>query len=327
MNRIQDIWRQRALPFLRNSLFSLRGISTYSSRRVGNDYSGDIHMFVEDMYLSIMPFSSQRDSQLMVKLEPDNQELERIISDALDTRGHQHRLSDALADFVRNTVRSLFIYEKVLYRIVYATNTNGRVNSLEFIYPHPLSIRKIFGNYYQTSPWPVAEVPNQTVSVKKIPREEVLLIEFPKELGGKRTLRKIIKRLSVLGKEIAPDFYMEVVQKNQDIGFSLGKYAKAKFLEKAQLTKRFGWNQRRRSDEEILEYYYLYRHLYFALSLAIIRENIIETINHILNGPLLNFGAKIIVEGIPTAQQIRDEFEILESGNVEFGDLYKRTNL
>ena len=51
----------------------------------------------------------------------------------------------------------------------------------------------------------------------------------------------------------------------------------------------------------------------------------IESINQALNGPLLNLGVKIVVEGMQTKSQIEEQFERLNAGNVEFVDIFNKT--
>ena len=343
LHKISKFLQEKILPFIKDPLFLSRWVLPYyredepnrisvslgsgGYRWVGHDYRGDISMFIQDMYQGIMPFTHihREGPQFTARLDPGNRELENIVAEALKQEGYQPNLTEALCDFIQSTTHSLFTYGYVTYEIVYETDANGRITSFEFVYVLPLSIRKIFDDYYQVIPWRVAKHSHVKVGIRKIPTQRLLYIEFPKELGGRRNLRNILKRLSVLGKEIIPNFQMETMKNGQNIGFDLKQYVREKYLEKAQLTKCLGWNQRKIPDDEILEYYSIYRHLHFALSQAIIRERILESVNNVLNGKILNLGVKIVMEGVPTSHQIKAEFKALRTGDLEFVKLFKRT--
>jgi len=345
LNKISKFWKESILPFLRDPLFLSRWILPYRRenesnrisvrvgsggyRWIGHDYRGDIFMFVQDMYQDIMPFTHVRgkESQFVVRTEPESYALADIIAKALSQSGYRHSLSEALCEFIRKTTHSLFIYGRAAYEIVYERDAKGRITSFEFMDICPLSLKRIFGSYFQIIPWWIAKHSHVKVGIKRIPNHKMLFIEFPKELGGRRTLKKILKRLSVLGREIIPGFQMEAMKTHQNIGFDIEEYTRTKYLEKAQLTKHLGWHQRKIPDDEILEYYSLYRHLRFSLSQAIIREHILDLINKALNGKVLNLGVKVVMQGIPTAEQIKAEFKTLRDGNLEFVKLYERTNI
>jgi hypothetical protein len=155
----------------------------------------------------------------------------------------------------------------------------------------------------------------------------MMLIDFPEELGGRRALKKILKRFSFLSKEMIPKFQMEAIQSNRDIGFDLTQYIHSKYIEKGQLTARFGWHQRKIPDDESLEFYSIYRHLRFASSQAIIREHILDSINKALNGPILNLGTKLVMRGIRSSVQIKSEYKTLHDGDLEFVELFKKTSI
>lgn len=344
-NKILKFWKEHIALLLKDPLFLSRWVLPYYREQesnkisvrvgsggykwVGYDYRGDLFMFIEDMYQGIMPFTHMRreESNFVVRLDPPINGRENLIVEALDRRSRRHSLEDALCDFIRNASHSLFIYGKITYEIVCEKDDGGNVTSFELVDIHPLSIKRIFGEFFQIIQWRIAKQSHVKVGVRKIPRKKIVYVEFPKILGGKKGLKKILRRLSVLGKELIPSFQMDAMRDNKNIGFDLNKYVKEKYLEKAQLTKALGWRQRKIPDNEILQYYAMYRNLHFSLGQAIVREHILDAINQALNGSLLNLGTKIVMEGIPSFKQIMSEFATLKNGNVDFADLYKRTTV
>ena len=78
------------------------------------------------------------------------------------------------------------------------------------------------------------------MQIIKIPAEKILRIDFPKQLGGKRKLQSMLRRLWQLSKEIIPKFQMDAMKENKQISFNFEDYQKGMYLEKAKLTSVFG---------------------------------------------------------------------------------------
>ena len=343
-NNIFKLWKEYLSPFLRDPLFLSRWILPYhnedeggrvsvrvgsgSYRWIAHNYTGALFMFVQDMYQGIMPFSHIRNdgSQFAARLEPENGDLERLIANSLNRQSYRHFLSDAISKFIRDATHSLFIYGRLAYEIVCETDADGKIIKFEFVDIYPLSVKMIFGRFFQIIPWWVAKNSHVRVGVHKIPKQKILYIEFPKSLGGRKKLKKILRRLATLSKYLFPEFQLKAIEKNQNIGFDLDQYIREKDIERGQLTRQFGWNQRKFPDNEILEYYLWFRHLNFALSQVIIREHILDKVNDILNGSLLNLDVEIVLENVLTSEQIKSEFDLLKRGDLEFRELYKRTS-
>lgn len=339
----KSIWREKIVPLLRDPLFLNKWVDPYYEREdqkrisarlnnrgfkwVGYNYHGKLFMFLEDMHLGIMPYSLTRSTgQFSVNLVPSDSQLENVLAEALDHKGYRHRLSEAVCEFIRNATYSIFMYGQVVYEIVYEKDSSGNLIRLEFLDIHPLSIKRIFGSYYQFIPWWVAKGSGVRAGIKKIPREKIMFIKFPRELGGRRKLVHILKTLSSLDKAIVPEFYMKAFAGNENIGFDFNEYVRAKYLESAKVTRNVGWNQRKFRDTEILEYYSMYRHLRFAFSQALIREHLLKSVNQVLNSQPLNLSVQIVIEGVPKSSEIMKEFNRLQAGDLSFTDLMKRTN-
>ncbi len=160
------------------------------------------------------------------------------------------------------------------------------------------------------------------VQIIKIPAEKILRIDFPEQLGGERKIKQVLERLWQLSKELIPKFQMNAMKKNKDIGFDLKEFSKVKYLEIAELTKNFGWNQRQRSCDYTTEYYSMLRFLRGKKVEAIIREEIISSLNQALNGSLLNLGVSVIMENLFSVEDVKKQEKILKDGNVTFMDIF-----
>ena len=283
-------------------------------------------MFIQDMYQGIMPYRHVGDqgSEFAVNLDQEDTGLERTVACALDREGYRHDLADALCEFVRTAAQELFTYGRVAYEIVYDTDEVGDRDGFRFASIHPLSLRKILGRYYQVIPWWIAKRSRCKAGITKLPTDRILCIDFPRELGGRKQIRRILSRLTALGRELIPNFHMESMRNNKNLGFDLEEYVRAKYLEKAHLTRGLGWHQRQYSENRILEYYLFHRSLRAALSGAIIREHILDAVNTALSGPILSLNVRIVMSGLPRADQIRSEFKRLESGKLNFSQLHKQ---
>ena len=300
------------------------------SYRWSRNCSGaETSMFVQDMYQGIMPFThvTTKGSKFTVKLDRGNGLQERMVAAALDSKGYRWDLADAFCDFVRISAQELFTYGRTVYEIVYDTNSVGTRDGFKLVRVHPLSVKQFLGCYYQVIPWWIAKRSRCRAGIKKLPADRILCIDYPKELGGRNQIRRILRRLVALGKEIIPQFHMESLINNENLGFDLEKFVQAKFVEQAQLTRDLGWHQREFTGKRILEYYSVHRHLRDALSKAIVREYILNAVNTALNGAIVHLNGRIVVNGVLTADQIRAEFKRLESGNVSFSELVNRVSV
>ena len=286
-------------------------------------------MFIQDMYQGIMPYThvATQGSEFAVRLDRGDAGLEQTVAGMLDGQGYRCHLADALCDFVRDATQELFTYGRAAYEIVCVPDAADARDGFKFVRIHPLSLKKFLGRYYQVIPWWVAKRSHCKAGITKLPTPRILCIDFPKELGGRKQIRRILRRLAALGRELVPTFHMKSMENNENIGFDLEEYTRAKYLEKAHLTRNLGWHQRQYSDNRILEFYSVYRSLRAALSQAIIREHVLDAVNTALSDPMLPLNVRIVMSGLPTADQIRSKFKRLESGNLSFSQLYEQVKV
>lgn len=294
-------------------------------RRKPYPYRGDSHMFIEDMYTGIMPFMIYRGERekYPARIEPAaTPQKQTLITKGISQREYVHFLEDALCEFVRTTAHVLFSDGAVFYEIVYRKNEADEIEDFDFVLLQPFYLFRSWKNYYQVVPWWEAKESHIRVQIIKIPAEKILRIDFPKQYGGKRKIDSVLKRLWQLSKELIPGFHMKAMEKNENIGFDLDEFNRAKYLEIAKLTKTFGWNQRQRSEGYITEYYSMLRFLREKKLEATMREHIIAELNAALNRQPLNLGARIVIENLFSVEDVAEQEKLLKQGDVAFMDIF-----
>lgn len=298
-------------------------VRTASSRRRGTyPYYGTSSMFIEDLYTGVMPFLIYRGERekYPTTIEPHSREKERLLAAGISGRGHGF-LADALCDFVRNAAHTLFQDGVACYEIVYQKNESGETLNFSLEWVRPDYLFRIFNNYYQVIPWWVAKESHLKVQIIKIPKEKILRIDLPKPYGGRRRYLRMLRRIWSLGEQIIPQFQMNAMEQNQQIGFDWKKFQDAKFLEIARLTRCFGWNQRQLSGDTISEYYSLVRYLRLQKTEITARELIIEKLNEILNRQPLRLDVVVAMRNLPSIQTVEEQEKLLNQGDVVFTDV------
>lgn len=299
-------------------------------RRKVYPYHGDSYLFIQDMYTGIMPFMIYRGERekYPARLEPaTTPQRQKMIVAGISNRDHAHFLEDAICEFVRTTTHVLFSDGVAYYEIVYQKNDTGEIESFGFELLQPFYLFRFWKNYYQIIPWWEAKESHIRAQIIKIPAEKILRIDFPKRYGGRRKLYYLLKRLYQLSKELIPKFQMDAMGKNESIGFDLDKFSRVKYLEIAKLTKKFGWNQRQRSDKYITEYYMMLRFLREKKLEAFLREYIIGELNKALNRPPLDLGVKIAMENLFSVRDVVEQEKLLKQGDVAFMDIFNALKL
>src|SRR3989338_97647 len=340
MNNFIKKIKEAIKSFLKDTLFLRRWEEPwYSQRRNDNQlsvrisgrhkrkaypYHGDLYMFVQDMYTGIMPFMIYRGERekYPARLEPTTTpERQRMIVEGISNRDHRHFLEDAICEFVSTTANVLFSDGVAYYEIIYQKNDAGEVQNFGFELLQPFYLFRFWKNYYQIVPWWEAKESHTRAQIIKIPAEKILRIDFPKQYGGKRKLHYLLKRLYQLSKELIPKFQMDAMGKNENIGFDLDEFSRAKYLEIAKLTKKFGWGQRQRSDKYITEYYRMLRFLREKKLEAFLREHIIEELNKALNRQPLNLGVRMVMINMFSVTNVVEQEKLLKKGDVAFKDI------
>lgn len=285
----------------------------------------DSYMFIEDVHTGVMPFIRFRRRSATDPKFTTNPTLtpavERMVAQGISGSPHTFDLSEACSEFIRNTAQHLMVYGHVDYELIYQKD-GETLQSFSFDAVPDKYFYRIFGNYYQIIPWWVAQKAKTRAGIIKIPADKVLRIKFPKELGGKKHLRKILARMHRISKDTIPPFALDSIQNNEQIGFDSNEYSKSKHLEIARLTKDFGWNQRARKNDYTTEFHFFKRHLDSRLADIVLRESILKSLNEALNNPVLNLGFTVQMDGFVTREQIEVWRKKMSEGGLKFMDIF-----
>jgi hypothetical protein len=297
------------------------------------------HTFIEDVRLYVMPIGGESRARpdFSIELVPDSPVARSIITYAFAPRDYYHYYSGvtkAISGFIQENAFTL-AYEGVLYYEIAkgewpagAVEPRGIENGScfkEAFKPLYIPGRVIrLANYYLQIV-PPAEWARTGKKIAAIPASDVWLLRIPSELGGPRKHRTLLKTL-VRASTPLPDFVSEALNGLSEIrDFSLGSFHRQQHLAVASESASWGWPARALWRESTLEYFYYHRHLRFALSMAILREHIIDSINSLLER--VDFPSRLVLKGLPTPSEIKGYIEKLEKGEMTFDDAWKAVEI
>ncbi len=283
------------------------------------------YMLIQDMQVGVMPtFHIRRREENVPKFiftTPPNSQVQRVFINGISGSKHSFDISEACTDFIEKTTQHLMAHGRVRYELVYKID-EGVLKSFSFQSVPEKYFFKMFRNYYQVIPWWVANKAHTRAGIIKIPKNKILEIELPKELGSRKKLQKTLRRIYKITKEVLPSFTMDSMKKNEETGFDINKYSKDRYLEIANLTRDFGWGQRSQQNNYTTEFYYFKRYLDSRLAFIILREHILEKLNKFLNGPVINLGTNIEMQGYAKRSEIEEWRSKMMIGGIKFMDLF-----
>ncbi len=267
-------------------------------------------MFIDDLSRNIMPMRANFD----IRIEPSSNEVEELIKLALSNPYEEpqniklQNITEVVCDFIKIAAHNLACYGKAYYEIVYfyTDEKKQKIDSFAFENIPNHCIKEKFGFYWQYIPPKIEE---QKINIKRfnwIPKNNILVLCIPKQLGGVRKFRKLVAHLQWLSK------YNTL--KEENIEFFLAKE-----------TSQLGWTARKMFNKKVLEFYQNYRYLKFEWTKAVLREYIIHRLNYTLEkiGRELGFNAKIIMEGTPSSQDYKNYVDKLLEGSLQFSEVFK----
>ena len=246
-------------------------------------------IFIEDVRLSVMPIGGESRSRpdFSIALSPGNPAARRIITYAFARRDHYYPdLTEIISQFIEDTA-SVLAYKSVVYYEIARGNRLAEEDSNSETSEGSTLLRKAFkplripgrvirlANYYMQI-IPHTEWARMGKKVVMIPASDVWVLQVPPELGGPRKHRTFLKAL-VRASNPLPDFVSDAMKRLSEIrDFSFGGFHKQQLLAVASGSVLWGWQARDLWREDTLEYFRYYRHLRFALSMAILREYIVN---------------------------------------------------
>lgn len=290
------------------------------------------HMFIEDLYLGIMPIGGRSENpNFTVKIDPPSKEVEELIRLGLPTRhGEPRDITEAVCDFIDEVTQILAYYGKAYYEIVYfyADENKQKVDGFIFENIPNHCIKETFGFYWQYLPKKKTE-PNGENIIKRfnwLPKKDILVFCIPRQLGGIRKFRNLLFELQWLSTSTIPEFAMKdmsVQQQTKGYDFLVYRENQETFL--AKITRHLGWTARGTFSERSLEFYQIYRYLKFEKTKAILREYILRKLNESLKIIENKIGckARLQLEGIPSHRDYDHYIKQLIDGSLQFSEAVK----
>ncbi len=275
-------------------------------------------MFTRDLQQGIMPSSyGEKAPDYRVELKNKDQAFEKELASLLDiSRSPVDDLSEAVAEFIDTCTMYMSYWGEVVFEILRdeASNKPEKLDSLP-----PNSVKTILGQHIQLIP--KEDAADDGKRLIRLPSKHIWRITLPSELGSARKHRKMIRRLNELS-NTTPKFTFEGIDFGAKDGFEFDYHHMSRDIAVEQCTRRFGTIPSFGQLKYTMEYYFIANRLQSALAKALLREHIIKELNVIL--ARLDIDNILIVNGIPTAKDIRAIAQELRQGKVSFADALDR---
>src|SRR6266700_1121425 len=321
----------------KNLVLKRKSVGFFLSGEAGNasSISSLEYMFIQDIQFKVIPggrsMSSERD--VTIELILDLPLRNTIIMDAFSTSDRHISLSNTISRFIEEVASHLGYKGTAYYEIVKEQISIGKEEDDEsepieqkeqacikfkVLYIPGRVVR--FGAYYLQI-IPRAERARNGKAFVLIPAANVWPLRIPPKLGGPRKLRRLLRTL-VRSSAPLPKFVLEAMSRLSEIkDFSFRDFDRLQHLAVACESAQWGWPARDTWRDETLEYFHIYRHLRFALAMAILREGILSSMNDLLRQ--LGFSSSFILNVLPTTIDIRNCITKLAKGEATFEDALK----
>lgn len=310
-------------PHKRRAAGFPRTASHFSSLSDPLETNHKADMFVEDVSLAVMPIggSSERIPNFNVAIEGNPEDIERTVAILSSLAEYdRHRWEELLSDVIEGIARRLSWAGVAVHEIVKDEENDG----CYFLYSFTSKrLFHVFGKYIQIIPKADREQWGNAYVV--IPEKYIWKVSMPSILGGRRGYRAIIRSLVRLSPFAPPFWKINLSKQNRPAYFDFKLYHKEIETLCAKITKRWGWNQRDYSEENVNEFYQYYRELRLKWAQAILREHILRELNKLLRRTGIR--AKIVMEGLPTPSEILAVQEEMLKGRISFGDAYNKCSV
>lgn len=280
------------------------------------------HMFIEDVKFRIMPIGGRASKkEFNISLDPPDLKTQKIIENALSLDTYSHDLAGIIGDFVSDCAVNLLIYETVTYEIVYLSEPkNGKIVGFELVQINPFTLVQRGNSLSQFLPDELTKQLSERRLIE-LKIERILTFKLPVNIQGK--MDQIMESMRILSLT-SPDFFMkELTAGFRKTSYDVTAHYHLRNVALAKITKDFGWDARNSFEKEASEYYLIYRYLKFEKFRIELRNSILDTLNAGLElvGKQLGFKTKILVNGLPTLDDIETANNHQTKGDIPFGEI------
>jgi len=288
-------------------------------------------MLNEDIHIGLMP--STRNKAYQIEVTPDSQLTQEVICFGLpNDYGEQNNVIDAIEHFINYVGKIIGYYGEANFEIIYFYGNEDQLPQrfkLEYIPKETIYRRgkSLIQKGYQLEP----RSHTKSKFKVKIPNEFVTTFSMPRILGGAKEYVRIIKMLSELSAvSIMPKFVQS--ERENFLGphyFNLSRYNSLLKAEVYNITRKLGWPAREYRDNLTTEYFSIHRYLKFELTKALLRQEIILSLNKTLEriSTVITPKIQIAINGLPTSTEIATIINELSKGIIGFSEAIDKVKL
>jgi len=286
------------------------------------------HMLIEDVHTGIMPYTRVHGTRAYdIHLDSEDERASRLVAAALPSDygrgGYRHRnLSEAVCDFVRDCAGTIMNDGQAFYELVYVLGEGGD-EPVGFRLAHiPTHTVVLKGEHF------VQELPpdeaRHTGKPQRVPLPEEDILSFRLPEYARTSYSQMMSTLALASVPPMPEWAMKVaagLAKGPPYDLRLHRNQQVRAI--ALATRPIGWNARNLLADNMLEHYYLQRHVRFEEFKIQLRGEIIDTLNLGLKraGGRLGFAGSVVVKGLPTLDDIARSRAGLADGSITFKEI------
>lgn len=292
-----------------------------------------LHMFVQDVHASVVPYGPRRHGPIVGQLEgdPEDVAVATLTLRSLAEHGHGWEgIQETIPDVVRTVVQHILWRGYGAFLVEEPTHDErGRRIGVGHLEENGILYRPLrplpYGWVFRT-PFGLVEVLGRRDRwehgrqlIRFYPRRRTWLVDVPRSLGGRWGLWWTLKRLQFFS-GVFPEWAAKVLAEEQArVQFDVAGYGRLRAAYRAVSAGRWGWTARDVSTTYQTEFFAVYRTVTFHHSLAVLRESVMHALNVLLK-QRLELDVRADLSGIPASDSILSTRGRMEQGDISLVD-------
>jgi hypothetical protein len=281
-------------------------------------------MLVEDLENSLVPFRDESEGRdFQVVLQGAGPETEEVVTRAFAREDYFSGLTRAACDLIRECAQYILVHREAIQEIAFLSEAEGQgLVGFELITVNPATLFRRRGKLRQYVP-PSVRAGRHLPEYIELPPQNVLVYRAPEPWNSQGG--PMMEVLATIKAGI-PDFAIQsVAHSTNAVPFDTQVHFSMERVVVAEATRMIGWNARGLLQEDMLDYYFVHRELVWERFKAHLRDGIVETINEGLRraGQVLGFDTRLVIEGLPSEEEIDQAEQKLRTGLASFDEILK----
>jgi hypothetical protein len=303
-----------------------RTIFYNSPRNTADSIGFYMHMFPEDMSVSIMPIGGRtKRPDFKITISPINMQVQEVIAAGLDERQGYHSLTEAVCKLFRTVAVNLSLSERAIFEIVYLEEPETKKNvGFELSLVNGSQLIRRGGQIFQRVPPTIANERNVPEMIP-VPEEDIIEFRPPKDF--EEALRSTRTNLTHLDQMRFSQ--LAVIAAEQKIPYNFKEHERSMKLALVEAVRPIGWYARGSYNNFVTSYYWIRLMIKFEKFKIELRHVMLTTLNEALKriGLKLGFEAQIEITGLPKRVDVTDALRKLDLGEVPFTEVMKAFDL